>query len=208
MSILEGRNLLKSPTLADLIDEAEVSQLSAAYGPGERWRVPIEMQASTFDYWWGRIVSKSNRRGEVVLAIRRPDGQVLLHTKRFYPEGVFRLPSGGVRPGEMALAGATREAKEETGLDVTVDRFLGVIEYEFSHGGRRLPFVSYMFVAQADDSAPVVQDPDEEITGFRYVSPVEIRQVAAQLRALPAQWSDWGNFRAPPHDLVADALGA
>jgi 8-oxo-dGTP pyrophosphatase MutT (NUDIX family) len=198
---------LKEPTLNDLIDEAEVSRLSAAYGPAERRQVPIEMQLPSFENWWERLVRKSNRRGEVVLAIRRPDGQVLLHTKRFYPPGVFRLPSGGVHPGEAVLAGAVREAKEETGLDVTVERFVALIEYEFRHGQRRLPFVSYVFVTQVGTGIPVVQDPDEQITDFRYVSPAEIRQVAAQLRALPPDWSDWGAFRALPHDLVADALG-
>jgi 8-oxo-dGTP pyrophosphatase MutT (NUDIX family) len=198
---------LNEPTLNDLIDEAEVSRLSAAYGPAERRQMLVEMQLSSFENWWDKLVRRSNRRGEVVLAIRRPDGQVLLHTKRFYPPGVYRLPSGGVHPGEAVLAGMAREAREETGLEVTVERFVGVVEYEFHHDQRRLPFVSYVFVTRASADVPVVQDPDEQITDFRYVSPAEIRQVAAQLRALPPDWSDWGAFRALPHDLVADALG-
>jgi 8-oxo-dGTP pyrophosphatase MutT (NUDIX family) len=168
--------------------------------------VSLKVSALTFDDWWKKIVSKPNRRGEVVLAIRRPDGKILLHTKRFYPEGVFRLPSGGVHVEEAVLTGMTREAKEETGLDVAVDRFLGTVEYEFRYGRRRLLFVSYVFVVHADERMPVAQDPEEEITGFRYVSPLGIRRVAEQLRALPGRWSDWGHFRAPPHDLVADAL--
>jgi 8-oxo-dGTP pyrophosphatase MutT (NUDIX family) len=198
---------LKEPTLSDLIDEAEVSQLSAAYGPAVRRRMPVEMQLASFENWWGKLVTKSNRRGEVVLAIRRPDGQVLLHTKSFYPPGTYRLLSGGVHPGEAVLAGAMREAKEETSLDVTVERFVGVVEYEFHHDERHLPFVSYVFVMRAGADAPVSQDPNEAITGFRYVSPAEIRQVAASLRALPPDWSDWGSFRAMPHDMVADTLG-
>jgi ADP-ribose pyrophosphatase YjhB (NUDIX family) len=197
---------VKGPSLADLTDEVEISRLLSEYGPGQRWHVSIEVSALTFDDWWKKIVSKPNRRGEVVLAIRRPDGQVLLHTKQFYPEGVFRLPSGGVHLDEAVLTGMTREAKEETGLDVSVDRFLVTVEYEFRHGQRRLPFISYVLVVHAEQGTPVVQDPEEEITGFRYVSPLEIRWVAGQLRALPGRWSDWGHFRAPPHDLVADAL--
>ncbi len=198
---------MKESPLNNLIDEAEVSQLSAAYGPAERRRMPVEMQFSSFEEWWEKLVTKSNRRGEVVLAIRRPDGQVLLHTKSFYPLGIYRLPSGGVHPGEAVLAGAMREAKEETGLDVTVERFIGVVEYEFRHDQRRLPFVSYVFVMRAGADAPTSQDPDERISGFRYVSAAEIRQVAARLRALPPEWLDWGTFRAMPHDMVADALG-
>ncbi len=198
---------MQGPAPTDLIDESEIAQLFAKYGPGRRRRVTVEVSARSFEGWLEKMTKHPNRRGEVVLAIQRPDGQVLLHTKRFYPKGVFRLPTGGVRPDETVLAGVLRETKEETGLVVAVSRFLGTVEYEFRHGQRRLPFVSYVFVVQTNDSAPAVQDLEEEITGFRYVPPSELRRVTAQLRALPAPWSDWGRFRAPPHEVVADALG-
>ena len=197
---------MKGPTLAELIDEVEISELNADYGPGERRRVALEMSAPSFDDWLGKMVTSPNRRGEVVLAIQRPDGRTLLHTKRFYPEGVYRLPSGGVHPDEPVLGGVLRETKEETGLDVIIDRFLGTVEYEFCHGDQRLFFVSYVFLVRADNDQPVVQDPDEQITGFRYVTWPEIRAAATQLRALPPEWADWGRFRALPHDLVADVL--
>ena len=199
---------MKGPTLADLIDEDELSRLNVDYGRGERRRVALEVSALSFDDWLRKMVTSPKRRGEAVLAIQRPDGQTLLHTKRFYPEGVYRLPSGGVHPGEPVLSGVTREAKEETGLDVIVDRFLGTAEYEFCYEERRLYFVSYVFLLRANDDLPVVQDPKEQITGFRYVTSPGIRAVAAQLRALSTEWADWGRFRAPAHDLVADVLGA
>ena len=194
------------PTLADLINEAEISELNADYGPGERRQVALEVSAQTFDDWLRKMVTKANRRGEVVLVIQRPDGRTLLHTKRFYPEEVYRLPTGGVHPDESVLSGVTREAREETGLTVTVDRFLGTVEYEFCHQGERLFFVSYVLLLQTDSDPPVVQDPDEQITGFRYVTPREIREVPAQLRGLPSEWADWGRFRALPHDFIADVM--
>lgn len=193
-------------TLADLVDENELARLMAEYGPGQRRRVTMEVSAQSFDEWSEKLVRRANRRGEAVLAIQRPDGQLLLHTKRFYPEGIFRLPSGGVYPGESVPSGAIREAKEETGLDVTIERFLGMVEYEFQHELQRLPFVSYVFLMRAGDDRPAVQDPQEEITGFRCVTPAEIRTTAVQLRALSGAWADWGRFRALPHDLVAETL--
>lgn len=36
----------------------------------------------------------------------------------------FVLPGGSVEPGESLVEGATREAKEETGLDVKIDKEL------------------------------------------------------------------------------------
>lgn len=198
---------MRYPTMADLVDEAEVAELGRRFGSAERRQVNVEMQPETFEDWVRAIVRK-NRRGEAVLAIQRPDGRILLHTKSFYPEGVFRLPSGGIHPDEAVLAGVTREAFEETGLEIAVHRFLGLIEYELRDDQRRLPFVSYVFLVGADDQPPVVQDSNERISGFRYVPPVALRHVAAELRGLGDRWSGWGHFRAPAHDLVAAALAA
>ena len=78
----------------------------------------------------------------------------------------------------------------------------------FRDAARTLPFVSYVFLARVNDAAPVPTDADELISGFRYVEPAELRAVATALRSLSGDWSAWGAFRAPPHDLVADALGA
>ena len=198
--------VVEAPSLADLIDEAEVTRLMSEYGPGQRWQLTVAMGETSFAFWWRKVVKKANRRGEVVLAIQRPDGKVLLHTKRFYPPGLFRLPSGGVHPDESVLAAVERETREETSLAVTIDRFVGMIEYEFRHRRRRMSFVSYVCLVQADDSRPRPADSGEEITGLKYVVPTEIRRIADELRSLPQQWSDWGAFRAPPHDMVADAL--
>jgi hypothetical protein len=74
---------VKGPTLADLIDEVEISGLNADYGPGERRRVALEVSALNFDDWLRKMVTSPNRRGEVVLAILRPDRGTLLHTKRW-----------------------------------------------------------------------------------------------------------------------------
>lgn len=57
-------------------------------------------------------------RSEVVLVLPRPGGKVITTAKRFYPEGVFRIPSGGIHPGETPEQAFVREAMEETGLDV------------------------------------------------------------------------------------------
>lgn len=193
------------PSLVDLIDEPEIASLAEAYGPADRWRETVVMGEEAFADWWYAIGDDRNRRGEVVLAIRRPDGHVLLHTKAQYPPGTYRLPTGGVKPSEPVLAAALREAYEETGLAVVVERFVGVIEYVLRHAedGREVPFVSYVLVVRASHAEPVVQDPDEAITDFRFVPPTDLPAIARDLRALPGTWGDWGRFRAPSHERVA-----
>ena len=197
---------VKAPKLSDLIDEEEIGQLAAKFGPTPRWQLAVEMSAATFEDWWNKLVVRRNRRGEVALVIQRPDGQVLLHTKNFYPVGIHRLPTGGVFPGERVWDSVRRETMEETGLRVGMGRFLGMIMYEFHCQERRMPFVSYVCLVQADAAPPVPEDDHEQITGFCYVPAAELRRVAAQLRGLTGDWAAWGAFRAPPHEMAADAL--
>jgi ADP-ribose pyrophosphatase YjhB (NUDIX family) len=186
-----------------LIDPQEVAALVARYGVPERRRFALEFGEEEFEYWRKK---SARRRGEVVLVIRRPKGRVLLHTKGFYPPGAYRLPSGGVRWGEEVLSAVHREAREETGLDVQVERFLGLIEYKFRHAGQVLPFASYVFLLQGLKGQLTPQDSDEEITAFREVPPEELEEVAWELEALAGKWRDWGRFRALAHHLVSETL--
>ena len=156
-----------------------------------------------------RFMSRNaaNRDGEIVLAIRRPDGRLLLHTKPFYPPGTWRLPSGGVEWGETPDQAAQREIAEETGLPAQVTRLLGVVTYEVRSGTESpVSFASAIFLAAAPDLEPAQQDPGEQISGYRWVLVEELAAVAAQLNGLPSGWRAWGRFRAPAHLLVAAAL--
>lgn len=200
-------NSLVAPHLADLVDENEICDLTAKYGPTPRWHLDVDMSAPAFEDWWSKLVVRRNRRGEVALVVQRPDGQVLLHTKSFYPSGIHRLLTGGVFPWESVRDSVRRETMEETGLNVTLQRFLGMVTYEFRCRERRMPFVSYVCLVQVDAAIPVPADDHEQITGFCYIPPSELRHVAAQLRALTGDWAAWGAFRALPHELAADALG-
>ena len=60
----------------------------------------------------------------VGIVIRNVDGSVLL--ERRSDNDLWGLPGGRIEPGESILQTALREAKEETGLTVTVVRLLGV----------------------------------------------------------------------------------
>lgn len=82
----------------------------------------------------------------VDLLIER-DGAVVLVRRRHEPLG-WALPGGFVDPGETVGVAAIREAKEETGLDVTLLALLHV--YSNPSRDRRRHTASVVFVARAD----------------------------------------------------------
>ncbi|MBC7225240.1 MAG: NUDIX hydrolase, partial [Anaerolineae bacterium] len=184
-----------------LYHTSELRDLEAAFGPFRHERVEMTVSPQSEAFW--HPMRAKNRRGEVVLVLQPKPGQVLVHTKTFYPAGVYRLPTGGILPGEPVLEALHREAVEETGLAVQPERFLGLVEYRFRRGDEETLFASWAFLLRPLEQGPArSQDAAEQISDFLAVPVEELRHIAAQLRSLPFPWADWGRFRAVVHDLV------
>ncbi len=90
----------------------------------------------------------------------RPGRPIVLIERRSPPHGCA-LPGGFVDVGETVEAAAVREAREETGLDVTLTRLLGV--YSDPARDPRGHTVSVVYVCEArgepragDDAAKVI----------------------------------------------------
>lgn len=81
----------------------------------------IPYRASEFDFL--KRSQKHGRAHDVTLVIFRGP-EIAVIAKPHYPPGLYRPPSGGVNPGESFEAGALREAREETGLDIALVRYL------------------------------------------------------------------------------------
>jgi 8-oxo-dGTP diphosphatase len=190
--------------LNDLIDEKEVAELARRYGLLERRHYVLEVGARVFIHW---REERGDCRGEVALFILRPSGNVILHAKDFYPEGIYRVPTGGIERGEDVVTAVHREAREETGLTVAIERCLGVLEYEFRYQREMLPFVSYVFLLRENGGQLCPQDEGERITSLREVPLTELETVAQSLRAIEADWRDWGHYRAIAHSFAAEVLG-
>ncbi|MCK4450981.1 MAG: NUDIX hydrolase [Anaerolineae bacterium] len=186
-----------------LINPEEIKGLAKQYGPIERRSFSLERSGERCEHWRRAL---AQRRGEVIFVVERPAG-LILHTKDTYPPGIYRLPSGGVSWGESVLSALHREVREEMGLEIEVERFLGLLEYEFHCQEETLPFVSYVFLVRGDEGEPVPQGEEERILSFRQVSVAELAAVADSLRAVEKDWRDWGEFRAIAHDFVVEKMG-
>lgn len=190
-----------------LMDSREVEALVSQFGEPHRCSYSLQVSRSTYDAWSEKISSGPVAcRGEVIMVIIRPNGNVLLHTKDFYPNGVYRLLSGRVLWEDDVEQTLRREVAEETNLDVDVQRFLGLIEYEFCCRGRSLPFVSYIFELHECGGSLCCLDQGEGITDFREATITELSEIASHLEELEARWKDWGHFRAVAHRVARELL--
>lgn len=90
---------------------------------------------------------KHGRCHDITMFIFAGD-QLALIAKPSFPPGGFRAPSGGLEPGEPLGVGALREAREETGLDIVLERYVLRIEAVFTEGNRTQPWDSHVFTAR------------------------------------------------------------
>ena len=90
---------------------------------------------------------KHGRSHDITMFIFAGDRLALI-AKHSFPPGGFRAPSGGLEPGEALEQGAPREAKEETGLDIALERYVLRIKAVFTEGNRTQPWVSHVFTAR------------------------------------------------------------
>jgi 8-oxo-dGTP pyrophosphatase MutT (NUDIX family) len=90
---------------------------------------------------------KRGRAHDITLFIRKDDGYIFI-AKEFYPPGLFRAPSGGVHPDEHFIDGAKREAMEETGVEIELERYILRIDACFKSETDKVDWTSYIFTAK------------------------------------------------------------
>ena len=191
-----------------MIDEREVSELSACYGVPVRRSFDIQADAYMYAARW-RAEHDVDRRAEVVFAIQGKRDEVWLHTKRSYQVPIYRLPTGGINLDERVEEALRREVLEETQLFCRIERFLGLCRYRFHWQGAAddpstVEFASYIFLL-CTEGQPDSRHSDE-VAGFVPVLPAQLNDTAADLRNLIGQRRVWGQWRALAHDLVYEQL--
>jgi NAD+ diphosphatase len=184
--------------------QRELRRLVARYGaPLVR---TFDVAGTVFD-----PLRKPDRYGEVCMVVRRSNGRLLTATKTFYPPGAYRLLTGGIRHGEGIWAALGRETREETGLDISVRRFLATLTYLRDE---EPVFHTFAFLLDELGGELRVTDPAERHAGFREIEPAELPAIADNLArledrddyAIGGRWRDWGRFRAAIHRAVWETL--
>jgi 8-oxo-dGTP diphosphatase len=183
------------------VDGAMLAAVRARFGePRElRWEGEIS------EVEWSIATHNPVRTHDVTLFILDPSERLALIRKPHFAAGIWRPPGGGVKPGEDFAAGAAREALEETGLHVELQRYLVDAQARFRSGGRELGWRTHVMLATTEDEELAPGDPDE-IAAARWGTAAEL---AGPLRtALLATGRAFWRYRVALHDAALAAMSA
>jgi 8-oxo-dGTP pyrophosphatase MutT (NUDIX family) len=101
------------------------------------------------------------------VVVRRFRGRPFLAAVRVKAGTVLALPKGHIDPGESAAEAATREVREETGVEATLVEKLGDVRYWYQREGDRvLKVVSFFLFRYRSGS---VRDHDHEVDSAEWV---------------------------------------
>lgn len=119
--------------------------------------------------------------GGVRIVVRDEDGRILMVRQQHPEREIWLLPGGGIEDGETSEMAAVREVKEETGLDIEVDRMLWHVEQLKENGEQR--YVNFFLAHTTGGSLELGMDPEFDEAGqvLREVKMID----ACELRGLP-----------------------
>ena len=182
------------------VDEAALADVRRLYGQPRELRIELEISRAERDL----VVAsgRSGRRHDVTFFVFNR-GRLALIRKPNYEPGLWRPPGGGLKPGEDFVAGALREALEELGVPITLERYLVDVDAVFTHEGERVAWRTHVLSAgtEAEELAPL---DTHEIAAARWGTSGELAGPIRE-RLLATGRALWG-YRVRLHDAALAEL--
>ena len=183
------------------LTEAVLAPLRERYGEPRTLRWEGDVSAQEF----ALAGSSPERRHDVTFFVFGPGERLALIQKPSYPAGIWRPPGGGVRAQEPFEDGVRREALEELGVEIELERFLVSSLATFRCAEGLIEWRTHVFSARTDalELKPV---DTREISAARWGSTDEL---GGPLReALLATGRALWRYRVALHDTALAALGS
>jgi 8-oxo-dGTP diphosphatase len=188
----------------NLLDDRIIDALRGQYGR-DAWvrTVPLKYHSVRFFYRTKDLVA-TDRMGEVVFAVERPNGKFITVRSKEYPEGIFRVPTGGIKHGEDIVGAVKREVSEELGLVAEIVRFIGVYRIELKRGKDRVYFYSFFFHLKEISGNLLADASDDEVDEVMEADANDLENLSERLKSIDKDWKDWGLFRYLTTKAICD----
>jgi 8-oxo-dGTP pyrophosphatase MutT (NUDIX family) len=153
------------------------------------------------EYQFIRSTQSYGRCHDVTLYIFKGN-KVIVNSKHHYPRGLYRAPSGGLKPGESFEEGVAREAYEETGAKIEICKYILQINVNFICGTHYIPWRTHVFSAKylSGKIAPV------DIVEIRQARLAELSEFEKYRNIIAGMDSGGLQYRARLHDEVMKVL--
>jgi ADP-ribose pyrophosphatase YjhB (NUDIX family) len=183
------------------VDEKLVAGLRARYGEPRELSVELAISAAERDLVVGS--SRGERFHDVTLFVLK-EHRLAFIRKPHYTPGLWRPPGGGLKRGEAFEDGVRREALEELGVPVELERFLVRMDAVFRYERERISWRTLVFSAttSVEELAPL---DTEEISAARWGTTQELAGPIRE-RLLATGRALW-RYRVALHDAALEALG-
>jgi ADP-ribose pyrophosphatase YjhB (NUDIX family) len=143
------------------VDTGQIDEIEAKFGKPQVQH--MEFEIGDVELAFVRATQKHGRAHDITLFIFN-DGHLALIRKPMFQRPIYRAPSGGLNPGESFEEGAKREALEETGLEIELEKYLLRIHVRFTGEDDHLDWTSHVLQArevggrlEAHDTAEIAE---------------------------------------------------
>jgi len=123
----------------------QISQIEKKFGKPKELKTSFQMNQKEFENLLDSM--KDGRSSDITLIIFK-DRKVVVIAKPWYKKGIYRLPSGGWKPDESFEDCAKREAYEETGLKIKLQKYILRIDVTFIYKESKAYWTSHIFTAK------------------------------------------------------------
>ena len=180
------------------VDEEMLAPIQARYG---KPRV-LAWEGEVSEPELALITHDPERTHDVTLFVFNGERLALIRKPHFAP-GLWRTPGGGVKPGEEFLEAVHREALEELGVEIELERYVARADATFLFEDRSFAWQTHVFTAttEAEQLRPI---DTEEIAAARWGTAEELAGPIRE-RLLSTGRALW-RYRVALHDAALEAL--
>ncbi len=180
------------------VDETMLASVRKRFGEP----VVLDWDGEVSDPELAMITYNPTRTHDVTLFVVNGDRLALIR-KPHFPQGIWRTPGGGIKPGEDFVAGLVREGREELGVDIEPTRYLVEARAVFRFAHQAVPWRTHVLAAT---TAEVDLAPEDtvEIAEARWGTATELAGPIRD-RLLATGRALW-RYRVALHDAALSAL--